>query len=88
MPTPVLRSTHLQQREIAPVFDLVGEFELGGWVGAFGSGPNPNGLLGKVWIDSDHSYSANRGNLYILATAYVPQHDSFDVMFTRSEDGG
>lgn len=49
-------------------------------------GPNPEGILGQTWVDSDHSNGPNHGNIYVTATmAYT---DMSDIVFFRSLDGG
>jgi hypothetical protein len=66
--------------------DLGGAQHIGGDQG--GGSPNPAGLLGQVWIVSDHSDGPNRGNLYMLASVDPPGPDPMDVHFVRSTDGG
>jgi hypothetical protein len=53
-----------------------------------GSSPNPVGLLGQVWIASDHSDGPNRGNLYVVSSVDPPGGDPLDVHFIRSTDNG
>ncbi len=67
--------------------DLAKTVELGGILG-IATGPNPAGLLGQVWIDSDHSNSQSRGNIYILSSVDPPGPDPLDVMLIRSTDAG
>ncbi len=51
--------------------------------------PNPGGLLGQVWIASDHSLKSSRGNLYLLSTVFRQDiGDYADIMFSKSEDRG
>lgn len=50
--------------------------------------PNPGGLLGQVWVATDHSFGATRGNIYVLGSVDPPGGDPLDVYFTRSNDGG
>lgn len=49
---------------------------------------NPVGLLGQVLIATDHSPTANNGNIYVLASVDPPGPDPLDVMFIRSTDKG
>lgn len=50
-------------------------------------GPNPGGLLGQVWIASDHSTKSSRGNLYLLSTVSRNDNGDYaDIMFSKSED--
>ncbi len=69
-----------------PTFD-VGVIDMGGALRG-GSGPNPVGLLGQVWIASDHSGGPHHGNLYVLCSVDPPGADPMDVHFVRSTDGG
>jgi len=61
--------------------------DMAGTVAWFG-GPNPDGLLGQVWIASDDSDGPTAGNLYVLATVDPAGSDPLDVHFIRSTDGG
>ncbi len=70
-----------------PSFDQVVNFDLGGYVDV-ATGPNPGGLLGQLWIASNHSDGPSRGNLYVLASVNPPGSDPLDVMFTRSSSWG
>ena len=49
--------------------------------------PNPDGLLGQLWIGVDRSNGPRAGWIYVLASV-VTQNDPLDVMFARSTDGG
>ncbi len=51
-------------------------------------GPNPGGLLGQVWVATDHSDGGTHGNVYVLASVDRWPPDPLDVMFIRSTDGG
>lgn len=52
-------------------------------------GPNPSGMLGQVWITTDHSGIETNGNVYLLAPIERnDNNDPCDVMFSRSTDGG
>jgi len=51
-------------------------------------GPNPAGLMGQVWVATDHSGGATNGNVYMLGSVNPPGADPLDVMFVRSTDGG
>ncbi|MEK7255872.1 MAG: FlgD immunoglobulin-like domain containing protein, partial [Bacteroidota bacterium] len=54
-----------------------------------GESPNPGGLLGQMWVDSDRSGSATNGNVYLLASVQpFAVSDPLDVHFARSTDGG
>lgn len=52
------------------------------------TGVNPAGGLGQVWIETDHSHTDSRGNLYVLGSVDPPGDDPLDVMFIRSTDDG
>ena len=53
-----------------------------------GSGPNPGGLCGQVWIDVDDSNGPHRGNVYLLCSIDPAGGDPQNVHFVRSGDGG
>ncbi len=64
--------------------------KIGGFSEGFnGASPNPAGLLGQLWVGTDHSSGPNHGNIYVLGSV-VPDDvsDVLDVHFTRSTDGG
>jgi len=63
---------------------------LGGSVAVFmGPGsPNPDGLLGQVWVAADPTGGVRTGWVYVLASVDPPGTDPLDVMFARSTDGG
>ncbi|RME40613.1 MAG: hypothetical protein D6788_02965 [Planctomycetota bacterium] len=81
------RSSTAQDPLQTPTFDFVTTVDLGGSI-AFAGGPNPEGLLGQVWVATDHSGGPTHGNVYVCASVNPPGPDPVDVMFTRSEDGG
>jgi len=83
----VVRSSNAQFADQVPIFELMSVTTLGGPVIIDGV-PNPEGLLGQVWIASDHSDGPSRGNLYLLASIDPAGDDPLDVMFSRSADGG
>ena len=82
----VARSSNAQLRSAMPVFEQIRQVDLGGRT-AMG-GINQAGLLGQVWIATDHSAGATRGNVYLLASVERPGLDPADVMFVRSTDQG
>ena len=79
------RSTNAQNGLATPTFTTT-SLDLGG---AFTSGgPNPQGLLGQVWVAVDRSIGQPRsGWLYALASVQTST-DPLDVHFIRSTDGG
>ena len=87
-PFVVARSTNAWDPLQTPTFDSSTLVSLDGFYGIYG-GPNPGGLLGQLWIASDHSDGPTRGNLYLLASVVRSSvSDPLDVMFSRSTDGG
>ncbi len=86
----VVRSSNAQFADEPVIFDQAVITTLGGPV-MFDAGPNPDGLLGQIWIASDHSDGPTRGNLYLLASINPGSpggDDPLDVMFSRSTDRG
>ena len=81
------RCSNCNNGAVAPVFDFVQSVNLGGTT-SFSTGPNPGGLLGQVWIATDHSMSPTQGNVYMLGSVNPSGTDPLDVMFIRSTDGG
>ena len=81
------KSTTARNSGQVPSYDLVRLVSLGGNT-AIGSTPNPAGLLGQVWIATDHSGGATHGNVYVLGSVNPPTIDPLDVMFIRSTDDG
>ena len=50
---------------------------------------NPQGLLGQVNVEVDHSTGTSSGNVYVLASlGRLSTVDPADVMLSRSTDGG
>jgi hypothetical protein len=86
----VVKSTNAQNPAAEPVFDFYSVVDLGGSLGALGGGaiPNPDGLLGEVWIDVDRSGGPYHGYVYMLASVDPPGTDPLDVHLVRSTDGG
>jgi len=85
---PVVRSTNAQDPSQTPAFSLA-SVNLDARPKS-GQGPNPGGLLGQVWVATDHSAGPTRGNVYLLTSADILSEpvDPLDVVFARSEDGG
>jgi hypothetical protein len=82
----IYRSLDAWDAFVDPTFDSF-VFNLGGRQVA-GSGPNPVGLLGQVWIAADPSDGPNRGDLYIVGSVDPPGRDPQDIHFIRSTDRG
>jgi len=71
----VARSSSMQDPAAPMAFDFALPVDLGGEL-IIGYGPNPGGLLGQVWVATDHSNGPTRGNVY-LACSTSPL-DAFD----------
>ena len=83
------RSTNARDPGVTPAFDRTATIALGGPLVFFlGSGPNPGGLLGQLWMTIDRSTGPRRGWIYVLASVDPPGADPLDVRFVRSTDGG
>ncbi len=83
------QSANAQNQSQTPSFDVPQVVDLGGTTTFSGqSSPNPAGLLGQIWIATDHSDGSSGGNVYILGSVNPPGSDPLDVMFIRSTDGG
>jgi len=84
----VYRSLDAWDSFVNPTFDSF-TVNLGGRQGSFNQyGPNPEGLVGQVWIDANRSDGPDRGDLYIVASVDPPGGDPQDVHFLRSSDQG
>jgi hypothetical protein len=86
----VAKSTTVQFSEYFPFFDVVATFEFGGTSRANQgpASPNPGGLLGQMWVATDHSDGPRRGWVYAVCSIDPPGDDPMDVAFVRSTDGG
>jgi hypothetical protein len=85
----VTKSTDAGNAAATPTFtsssvNLGGSFTVPGGVGD----PNPAGLEGQVWIDTDRSTGPRGGWVYVVATVYRGGVSPQDVVFVRSTDGG
>ncbi|MBW7904148.1 MAG: hypothetical protein LC135_13580 [Phycisphaerae bacterium] len=81
------KSTNARDPLLTPTFSTVA-VNLGGALGFFAGGPNPGGLLGQVWVVTDHSGGPTRGNVYMLCSVDPPGADPMDLHIVRSTDGG
>lgn len=81
-----VRSIDAYNPAVTPTFETPVVVNLGGESGGFGGfqGPNPDGLLGQVWVAA---HPTKPGHVYLLASVN-PYGDPCDVMFVRSVDGG
>jgi len=70
-----------------PTFDINIPVDIGGVLRS-AAGPNPGGLLGQLWVVTDHSGGAADDDVCMLASVNPPGPDPLDVMFVRSTDGG
>jgi len=84
----VARSSNANNAGEAVAWDLSTTVDMGGNLSIY-QGPNPNGMLGQVWIAADHSDGDYQGQVYLLATidGFSP-NDPADVVLTKSPDGG
>jgi hypothetical protein len=83
---------HLSQKPFsAPntfTWDSYSTVNLGG-VLVYGKLPNPEGILGQVWIDVDRSEGPFAGTVYVLASVQrTGNGDPSDIMLSKSTDGG
>ncbi|NNE43918.1 MAG: hypothetical protein HKN12_06900 [Gemmatimonadetes bacterium] len=86
----VVRSTNAENSGVTPTFSS-STVALGGSLvrpsNSF-SWPNPDGLNGQVWVDTDHSAGPTAGNVYVLCSVNPPGSDPMDVRIARSTDNG
>ncbi|MCA9289197.1 MAG: exo-alpha-sialidase [Phycisphaerales bacterium] len=84
----VSRSTNASNPGVTPTFTS-SDFSLGGSFGiGSGTDPNPGGLLGMVWVDTDRSGGPRNGWVYALCSVDPSGTDRQDVYFARSTNGG
>ncbi|MGB2984971.1 MAG: sialidase family protein [Phycisphaerae bacterium] len=81
------KSINAQDPDQVPVFDPPLLLDLGGDIQVAWP-PNPGGLLGQIWVATDHSDGPTRGNVYFLGSVDQSIEDQLDVSFARSTDGG
>jgi len=84
---PVMRSVDARVPVITPTFGLATRAYLGGTT-VFGTGPNPGGLLGQIWIATGPPGPQSR-NVYVCGSVRpLTGDDPLDVMFAASYNGG
>ena len=84
----VAKSSNAWNAAEETVWDFGTTVSLDGRLG-HSDGPNPAGMLGQVWIATDHSGGETHGNVYMLCSVNrASNNDPLDVMFIRSIDGG
>ena len=89
LPIVVAWSTTAEDPTNPLAMDGSSYLDLGGPPVAFiTNSPNPEGLLGQIWIATDHSGGPNHGNIYVVGSMDPPGSDPLDVRFIRSTDGG
>jgi hypothetical protein len=89
LPIVVAWSTTAEDPMNPLVMDGSSYLDLGGLPASFDPGsPNPEGLLGQLWIAADRSIGPNQGNIYIAGSVDPSGSDPLDVRFIRSTDGG
>lgn len=88
----IARSSTIKDPANPLEFDFGAEVDMGGrFLANPGTGPNPDGLYGQVWVATDHSDRPTRGNVYMLCsvTPFDPfNFDPLDVHFVASTNGG
>ena len=86
----VARSTDAQYGAGSDItFSTTAMVDLGGEQMAFvAASPNPEGLLGQIWIAADPSDPSASAAVYVLASVDPPGTDPMDVHIVRSTDGG
>ncbi len=82
----VARSTNAQFAGESVQFDNFVPVDLGGAI-TLSAGPNPGGLLGQIWLRTNHAPGELNGQVYLLCTVDPPGPDPLDVHFIRSNDG-
>ena len=84
----VARSSNALDSSEQVIWDFSTTVDLGGYLSLY-NGPNPNGMLGQVWVAVNHAEGPYYGHVYLLATVGNPQTgDWADIQFSKSEDGG
>jgi len=83
----VVRSDTIQDPSEPPAFNFWNFVPLGAHL-RNGVGPNPGGLLGQLWIRTDHSGGPFDGNVYVLGSVGPFGTDPLDIQFTRSANKG
>lgn len=84
----VLRSDDAKNPAVTPSFQVMATGNILGGALLGGGGPNPDGLLGQVWIAVNKTGGPNRGHVYMLSSVDPPGGDPLDIRFSRSTDGG
>lgn len=84
---PVYRSLNAQDPAASTTIQFTANVNMGGSTSS-STGPNPGGLLGQMWIATDHSPGPNNGAVYMLGSVDPDGPDPLDVMFAASFDGG
>ncbi len=83
----IARSTNAKDPSVTPTFDLTATVDMRG-VLTLAAGPNPDGLLGQVWVAVDRSGGPRNGWVYMLCSVDPPNSDPLNVKLSRSTDGG
>ena len=83
------RSSNAWDSSESMIWDYSTNVDLDGFPVAFADSPNPSGLLGQVWVATDHSGGESHGNVYMLCSVGRSSvNDPLDVMFSRSTNNG
>ena len=84
----ISRSSNVIKEDEDVIWDFSTTVDMGGFLSIY-DGPNPNGMLGQVWVAMNHSDGPFHGHVYMLATVNNPQTgDPADIQFSKSKDGG
>lgn len=84
----VLKSTTAKDPAAIVQWDGNTIVNLKGWQALY-DGPNPAGMLGQVWVATNHAIGPNYGDVYLLASVNrSDNNDPADIMFSRSTDQG
>lgn len=82
------RSTNAKNPGVTPSFDQSTAVNLGGDID-INEPINPDGLVGQVFLTVDHSTTALKDNVYMMASVTpTGARTGSDVMFVRSSDSG
>lgn len=87
VPHLIMKSTNAKREAQVPAFGAAVGVGLGGET-EYGKAPNPDGIMGQVWVAVDRSTGPTHGYVYALASVNPQGPDPLDIMFARSTDGG
>lgn len=82
------KSSNACDPAVTPVFEQARAVDMGGSLRFYAGGPNPDGLLGQVWVVVDRSGGPYHGDVYVLCSVDPDGDDPMDLMIAKSIDGG